>query len=374
MFPNPQDNLPLPPRPNLEQYKKLAKDLVKACKAGDLTAWAGRFSKNRARDVEQFARQEMIEKGTCTLGAAQFVIARCHGILSWPKFAKHVEELGRDSSTARFEAAADAVVNGDIATLKRLLAEDPSLVYGRSAREHRSTLLHYTSANGFEGYRQKTPPNIVEITRLLLDAGADVDATADMYAGDCTTLGLAATSVHPEAAGVQIPLLQLLLDRGAEMDRISAAGRTHSIVFACLANGRPKAAKFLADQGAVLDFKSAAALGRIREVKDVDKHELDDAFLWACAYADVNTVRMLVEAGAQIGPHRPNAQSPIHMAVIGGNIDVVKYLLQFHPPLEERNEYGGTVLGQARWCAWNGGDPDVYREIMDALIAAGSRA
>jgi hypothetical protein len=30
MFPNAQDALPLPRRPNLERYKKLAKDLVTA--------------------------------------------------------------------------------------------------------------------------------------------------------------------------------------------------------------------------------------------------------------------------------------------------------------------------------------------------------
>ena len=37
------DALPLPPRPNLEQYKKRAKDLVKICKSADrdaLRAWA----------------------------------------------------------------------------------------------------------------------------------------------------------------------------------------------------------------------------------------------------------------------------------------------------------------------------------------------
>jgi hypothetical protein len=44
--------------------------------------------------------------------------------------------------------------------------------------------LHYCSANGVEGYRQKTPKNIVEITRILLEAGAEVDARADVYGGD----------------------------------------------------------------------------------------------------------------------------------------------------------------------------------------------
>ena len=43
MFPNPQDALPLPARPNLEQYKKLAKDLARAAASADnppaLRAW-----------------------------------------------------------------------------------------------------------------------------------------------------------------------------------------------------------------------------------------------------------------------------------------------------------------------------------------------
>ena len=43
MFPNPHDALPLPAHPNLEQYKKLAKDLVIAANSDDpaaLKVWA----------------------------------------------------------------------------------------------------------------------------------------------------------------------------------------------------------------------------------------------------------------------------------------------------------------------------------------------
>jgi hypothetical protein len=46
MFPNPQDALPLPSRPSVEQYRKLAKDLVRAgCSAdpGALTAFSDRW-------------------------------------------------------------------------------------------------------------------------------------------------------------------------------------------------------------------------------------------------------------------------------------------------------------------------------------------
>jgi ankyrin repeat protein len=138
--------------------------------------------------------------------------------------------------------AVDAIVRCDVARLKNLLSENPELVHARSTREHRSTLLHYVSANGVEDFRQKTPKKIIEIAKLLLDAGADVNAESDAYGGRSTTLGLTATSCNPEVAGVQLPLLELLIERGAAI----AGSDSASGVVACLHNGRGQAAEFLA--------------------------------------------------------------------------------------------------------------------------------
>src|SRR6202046_1749306 len=208
MFPNPQDAIPLPPRPSLERYKKLAKELVKACKSGKphaLRDWSEEWVETLVElsslkitrqlpvsiqrwidEVEEFGKRKLLggEPGDrkCALADAQFVIARSQGFESWPKFAKQLEALARkNTSASRFEAAADAIVSGDVATLKRLLREEPGLIRARSTREHSATLLHYVSANGIEGYRQKTPKNIVEIAEMLLKAGAEVDAIADVY-------------------------------------------------------------------------------------------------------------------------------------------------------------------------------------------------
>src|SRR3984957_9559754 len=132
MFPNPQSALPLPSRPNLEYYRKLAKELVKSEGAA---AWA-------TDEVAEFARDRLSKRRI--LAEAQFVIARSYGFESWPKFAKHLEALAKKSSSiSRFEAAADAIVSGDIATLDGLLREDPQLIHARSTREHNATLLHY---------------------------------------------------------------------------------------------------------------------------------------------------------------------------------------------------------------------------------------
>src|SRR5260370_1605642 len=126
MFPNPQDALPLPPRPNLEQYKKLANELVRATKSTDPDAvrtWSTNWVKGLVersgieitpqlpvrtdgwiRDVANFAQAKLSD--ATRLSDAQFVIARSHGFPSWPKFARHIHNSTETSSLAPpFETA-----------------------------------------------------------------------------------------------------------------------------------------------------------------------------------------------------------------------------------------------------------------------------
>jgi hypothetical protein len=128
---------------------------------------------------------------------ARAIIAREHHFESWDQFAAHADTLkDRSSPAAQFEAAVDAVITGDVPALERLFRANADLVRARSTRTHHSTLLHYVGANGVEGFRQRTPKNAVQVAAVLLDAGADIDAIADMYGGS-NTLGLVATSIHP---------------------------------------------------------------------------------------------------------------------------------------------------------------------------------
>ena len=72
----------LPDNPNLEQYKKQAKDLVRDCRGGSPHA----LERLHAHHPKHAAAQ-------ISLTAAQLVIAREHGFDSWPKFAAHIETL-----------------------------------------------------------------------------------------------------------------------------------------------------------------------------------------------------------------------------------------------------------------------------------------
>jgi ankyrin repeat protein len=407
MFPEPNSALPLPRRPSLERYKKIAKELVTACRSGRPDAmhdWAQRWVDGIVASAELsvapgmpvdvaewvagldgFARRTLSNRaprGTpCSLTGAQFVIARSHGFASWPAFARHLDALVHgDSSTSRFEAAADAIVAGDLATVEQLLRDDPALIGARSSREHRATLLHYVSANGVEGYRQKTPPNIVAVTEALLAAGAEVDATARVYGAQCTTLELAATSIHPVRAGVLEALLRTLIDDGAAID----GHGDRSIVAACLSNNRLAAAQFLAASGARVGFVEAAGLGRVDvlhaalsgtgEVMPAPAtNQRGEALLHACRYGHTTVAELLVGHGADLRTQTRDGQTALHCAVMGAHVDTVRALLRLDAPLDVENAYGGTPLGQARWSAVHGGDPDRYAAIIDALARAVAR-
>jgi hypothetical protein len=454
----------LPPHPNLEQYKKQAKDLVKARKSDDPEA---------LRSIRQyhprFAKLPGAELQSAAFGLsdAQFVIAREHGFESWPRFAKHLEALNRESSpaslwesaknalitgdvstlerlldenpklfsqeqppayvpsgpgphyagedartiitrehnfasfeefakhleelnrknslTSQFESAVDAIISGNLARLERLLRVNPALVRARSTRKHHATLLHYVGANGVEGFRQKTPKNAVKVTEVLLKAGAEVDAVAEMYGGS-TTLGLVATSIHPRLAGLQDALMNILLEHGAAIDQPGAAGNGHSAVNGCLANGRLEAAEFLAARGAPLDLEGAAGVGRLDLVKSFFNEDgnlkasattaqMKSGFNWACEYGRTSVVDFLLHQGIEVG-ERHHGETGLHWAAYGGHLDIVKLLLERRAPVDIKDErFGGTPLG---WALYGWGNPspgaarDGYAEVVALLVAAGA--
>jgi ankyrin repeat protein len=288
------------------------------------------------------------------------------------------------SPVSAYEAAADAIVSGDLETLKKLLADHPGLVRERSTREHHSTLLHYVSANGVEDFRQKTPKNIVEITKLLLDAGAEVDAESEAYGGGCTALGLVATSVHPERAGVQIALLQTLLDRGASLQKDSGGNR-HSIVHGCIANGQPAAAKFLAELGAPLDVESAATVGRLDVLQTFfDEHgaprpginprQFESALFYACGYGSVAAAKFLLDRGVDPAARNEQGETPLHWACWGPEPEAVKLLLEHRAPIHVKdNRFHATPLDMALW-TWDNKPEAEVRERCYESIALLARA
>jgi len=428
MEPRGTDAIPLPPRANVEQYHNRAKSLLKACKSADPAAvrsWARQWleslaalyegvdvaDRTRAGDalrlrrtqidrevdkIERDAREGGLLSDACSLTQAQLFLARLHDFVSWPKFIAHMEALAQaNSPDSEFESAADAVVAGDIAKLREMLRANPNLTRARSARDHRATLLHYIAANGHEGWRQKTPANAVDAARVLLDAGAEPDAIAHMYGGDATTMDMLVSSVHPHAAGVQVALVDILVDYGAA---VNGAEDNSSPLMTAFRFHYPLAAEALARRGARIDnVITAAALGRVdlvdafvtddgqlrpevrlaqvrwpRLPRDARVH-LGYALTWAATWGKKDVVELMLRKGVDPSGKDDDATA-LHFAAAYGHMDIVRLLLQHGASLETRNSYDGTVLSGTLWYVYNSPIPGVdYPAVVRELVALGAR-
>ncbi len=153
---------------------------------------------------------EHIMSITLSADQARTAVAREYGFADW----QAVEALGSRSTDPVFEATVDLMLAGNLSALEQALQRDPDLCQAKSAFGHQATLLHYLAANGVESYRQVTPMNAVELCRCLIDAGADVNASANIYGGS-RTLGLVTSSAHPANAGLTDQIADLLIKAGA---------------------------------------------------------------------------------------------------------------------------------------------------------------
>lgn len=247
-------------------------------------------------------------------GAPSHVLAREHYFASWEDACACDRVVD-----PRFEAAADAIVDGELAALCALLAGDPALVRARSPYGHRATLLHHVAANGIEVSRQwQSPGNAPELARALLAAGAEPDAVATMY-GEDTALTLVVSSDHPATAGVQTALVDALVDGGADVNFGGGRPLWTAIVF-----GYDRAVDRLVARGAHLDNLVFAAcandLERVRALLDATpaslhfgtlalqpEHALDYATIYAAGLGRREAVALLLAHGAD-----PGFREPVH--------------------------------------------------------------
>jgi hypothetical protein len=347
---------------------------------------------NLLREHEQMFREETPpEYGPGGLrpdysdGDAKVILLREHQFETWPEFEDYLaQRASGESQIAKFEAAADSIVDGDAATLKQLLRENPDLVQARSIRKHKAPLLHYLGGiNGGESYRQRCPKNEVEIANILLESGAPVDVLAGPY-GNCTALGSIATGIHPFLAGVAEPLMETLLQHGADIN-----ANPWSIVNGCLANGRPWSAEFLARRGATLDLEGAAGIGRLDLVKtffhadgslkqNATAAQMKDGYTWACEFGKSEVVQFMLDRGIQVDARlRHHGQTGLHWAAGGGHVETVKMLLAHKAPVDIQDEtWGVTPLAWALF-GWRhpspGSTPEHYSETVRLLVAAGAQ-
>jgi ankyrin repeat protein len=242
-------NKELPARPSLEQYRKQAKDLVKAFNSGDPEA---------TRRVRKFhPHADALLDGTTlkakfTLADAQWTVAREYGFDSWPKFTKRIETLAIENSVAflsdplaAFIAAAsvplDAHNSGTLEQAEAIRAAHPEVVegniYSAAVFGDDDAVKRFLALNARNAIQKGGPHGWDALTYLCFSryfrhdrtkAGGFVRAaTALLDAGASANAGYLEKDHRPEpefesvlygAAGIahNAELTRLLLARGAD--------------------------------------------------------------------------------------------------------------------------------------------------------------
>ena len=345
---------PLPPHPNLAHLKSQAKDLLKARASRDPRA-AQRIREFHPRFQE--STDAAIFDARFRLGDAQLTIARERGFASWARLKRRVEKPTLADNLdlphheriedPAFRQAVDLLDRGDVVNLRAHLHKRPNLV-----REHvmfeggnyfqNPTLLEFVAENPVR--RGTLPGNTVEVAKLILEVGAKADHSALNEA-----LGLVSTGCVPRECRVQIPLIDLLCDYGAE---------PASALLAALAHGELEAADALLRNGARIDLVVAAGLGRALDFQrflpastSEDRHR---ALALASQYGHAEIVRLLLDAGEdpnRYNPIRLHAHAtPLHQAAAWGHDQVVRLLVErgTRPDIKDTTSGQGTAADWAR--------------------------
>ena len=271
-----------------------------------------------------------------------------------------------------FQHAVQALDAGDIERLEKLIDEHPWVVRYQCRKGELyeegyfagATLLNHIAGNP---NRCSIPSNIVDITRLLLSRGARDEPPRPRY-----TIGLLLTSRQASEAGVAIPLIDLLVSAtGVELDLTDP-----NVLDGPLENGAPATALELIRRGAKISIRHAASLGRLDLVENLfeeaDTTQREVAFIRASTHGHNAICEFLLDHGVDPAAQATVGQTGLHYAAHSGQLETVKMLIARNAPLEEKNMYGGTVLGQSLWSAFNEPHKD-HPAIMEALIAAGAK-
>lgn len=365
------DHQPLPFDAPLERYAEQAAQLLAAHRAGERDALRF-FHEKHPRfldsEVKWLARRDLTEAdirgAALELDDARLALARGYDFRDWAALAEYAAAVAVEGSPVqRFERAVEAVIHGERAALEALLRAHPELVRARSTRVthfdppvHGATLLHYLAANGVEGHRQRSPANAAEIARVLLEAGAEPDALAGMYGGECATLSMLVSSTPPAEAGVQVALVDALVDHGAAVEP-RGAGKWTSPLSTALVFGFLDAAEALVRRGATVgDIAVAAGLGRVDEVARFLPSSAPEgrhrALALAAQLGHADVVRLLLDAGEDPNRYNPDGLhghgTPLHHAALYGHGAVVRLFVERNARLDVRDKlYQATPLGWA---------------------------
>jgi hypothetical protein len=268
-------------------------------------------------------------------------------------------EKNQNTFDSLFKQAVHAIDAGDEKKLEQILDAHPELVTERLQSPGEWLTGSISDAlNGFfkdpyllwfvseDAVRNKSlPPNIASIASIIIQKAKSEKAPGLQEQLDYT-LRLVAWSWVARECGVQIALIDLLIDAGA----ITAGVSNDALV-----NGNFAAAERLIEYGDKLSLAAALCLGKWDQAdelaKTADLKEKQFSLVLSALNGKPEAVARTISYGVDINKpseHLYSHATALHHAVWSGSLDTVKVLIDAGANVDIRDTaYQGTPLGWA---------------------------
>jgi ankyrin repeat protein len=316
-----------------------------------------------------------------------------------PAFAPYLLQRG---ATLTANAAARLDMRDALADLVR---GDPELVHARggdgqtplhvaaSVEVARLLVEHGADIDALDVDHESTPAQYAigerpEVARYLVERGCKTDILLVSALGDIARvrehLERDPSSIRMSVTARYFPMKNpraggtiYIWTLGGNMTPHGAARRFgHDDVFDLLMQHTPATLKF-----AIAGELGDAALMRSLLGQDPDlPHHLGEderaRLVAAAQHDDLAAVRTMLEAGWPVDPRGQHGATPLHWAAWHGDLEMVREILRYNPPLEAReHDFNGTALDWAVYASVNGSHPDRgdYAGTVETLLAAGAR-
>lgn len=211
---------------------------------------------------------------------------------------------------------------------------------------HRPYLLWFVAGNPVRD--EPLPANIDRIATLLIEAASRVDADSLQQQLDYA-LGLTVTGRIASESGVQIALMDALIDGGAQPG--SGVG--------ALGAANLEAAAHLLERGGELTLAGALCLGRDddteRLAREATHEQRQIALVAAAVNGNARALATLIGIGVDLDAYsiviHPHATA-LHQAVAADSLDAVETLVEAGARVDIRDRiYNGTPL---QWAEYGG--------------------
>jgi ankyrin repeat protein/L-ascorbate metabolism protein UlaG (beta-lactamase superfamily) len=236
-----------------------------------------------------------------------------------------------------------AVVDGDAERVAKLLQADPGLAMVPDENDRFNSLpLHHAATQGH-----------IEIAKLLLEAGAEVDC------GDSDE----STPLHNAGLNRHSDMLAFLLENGADVNRRDRNG-AYSLSFAA-SGGDSTCVQMVIDAGADLNYWHPQGYTLLHFACSRNLYDLFDLLIghgvdvnaasasgdaplhWAARQASPRMLNVMFDAGADPSPANEHGQTPLMNLSFQGNIETAKILLDRGADPSAADENGYTSLHAA---------------------------